>query len=336
MKIVILDGHALNPGDLSWDFLNEFGTVTYYDCTRGEQDTIARIGDAEIILLNKTAITETVLAACPNLKLICILATGYNVVDCDAAARRNIPVCNVPGYGTAAVAQFTIGLLLEICNHIGMHNESVHLGSWTNCPDFCYWLTPQMELAGKTMGIIGYGSIGQAVAKIAKAFGMNVLAYSRTQRAGHAYVDLDTLLQHSDVISLHCPLFPETKGLINADAISKMKDGAILINTARGPLIDEAAVAAALQSGKLRAAAMDVVAEEPIRADSPLLQAPNCIITPHMAWAPIESRQRILDAAAEHIRNYITGKPIQSVNMKEDWTTEGEPIGKITRETKKL
>ena len=315
MKIVILDGYAINPGDLSWDFLSEFGSFTYYDRTGGEEETIRRIGDAQIVLLNKTPITEAVLAACPGVKLICVLATGYNVVDCAAAAKRNIPVCNVPGYGTAAVAQFTFGLLLELCHRIGHHSDAVHDGKWSRCPDFCFWDTPQMELAGKTIGIIGYGSIGQAVGKIAQAFGMNVLAYSRTHREGFEYVDLDTLLRQSDVISLHCPLFPETEGIISADAIAKMKDGAILLNTARGPLIDEAAVAAALCSGKLRGAAMDVVVREPIDEYSPLLSAPNCIITPHMAWAPVESRQRIFDATAKTIRNFLAGEAISAVNL---------------------
>ncbi len=315
MKIVILDGYALNPGDLSWDFLTEFGTVTYYDRTTGEDLTVSRIGDADIILLNKTAITESVLARCPSLKLICILATGYNVVDYVAAAKRGIPVCNIPGYGTDSVAQFTFALLLELCHQVGLHNRSVHNGQWSACPDFCYWKTPQMELAGKTMGIIGYGSIGQAVAKIARAFGMKILAYSRTHRPGHEYCDLDTLLANSDVVTLHCPLFPETKGIINASTIAKMKDGAILLNTARGPLLDEAAVAEALRSGKLRGAAVDVVCTEPIPADSPLLTAPNCIITPHMAWAPIEARQRILDIATDNIRGFLSGKPQNVVNM---------------------
>lgn len=315
MKIVILDGFALNPGDLSWDFLKEFGTVTYYDRTEGEDLTVRRIGDADIILLNKTAITDAVLAQCPKLKLICILATGYNVVDCEASAKRGIPVCNIPGYGTDSVAQFTFALLLELCHQVGLHDRSVHAGEWTACPDFCYWKTPQMELYGKTMGIIGYGSIGKAVAKIARSFGMEVLAYSRTQHPDHTYTDLDTLLQKSDVISLHCPLFPETKGMINAATIAKMKDGAILLNTARGPLIDEAAVADALRRGKLRGAAMDVVLSEPIPADSPLLTAPNCIITPHMAWAPIEARQRILTIATENIRGFLNGNPKNVVNM---------------------
>lgn len=315
MKIVIMDGHALNPGDLSWDFLKEFGTVTYYDRTIGQALTIERIGNADIILLNKTPITDSILVACPNLKLICILATGYNVVDCGAAARRGIPVCNVPGYGTDSVAQFTFALLLELCCHVGLHSQSVHAGEWTTSPDFCYWKTPQMELAGKTMGIIGFGSIGRAVGKIAEALGMRVLAYSRNRRGEANYVDLHTLLAQSDVVSLHCPLFPETKHIINADALTLMKDGAILLNTARGPLIDEAAVADALRSGKLRGAAMDVVDNEPIPSDSPLLSAPNCIITPHMAWAPIEARQRILDITAENIRGFLEGRPTNVVNI---------------------
>lgn len=317
MNIVILDGQALNPGDLSWECLNSFGTVTYYDRTATETETVERIGSAEIVILNKTPITETVLSQCPGIRLICILATGYNVVDCEAAARRNIPVCNVPGYGTDSVAQFTFALLLELCHQIGHHSTVVHQGKWSSCPNFCFWDTPQMELAGKTMGIIGYGSIGQAVAKIARAFGMKVQAYSRTQRPEYVedYTDLDSLLRSSDIISLHCPLFPETKGMINADAIAKMKDGAILLNTARGPLIDEAAVADALRTSKLRGAAMDVVSQEPIPETSPLLGAPNCIITPHMAWAPIEARQRILDITVESIRAFLNGTPKNAVNL---------------------
>lgn len=317
MKITILDGHALNPGDLSWDCIKEFGTVTYYDRTEGEALTVERIGDSDIILLNKVPITEQVLAECLNLKLICVLATGYNVIDCRAAAGRGIPVCNVPGYGTDAVAQFTFALLLELCHQVGLHSNSVHAGDWSACPDFCYWKTPQMELAGKTMGIIGYGAIGQAVANIARAFGMNILAYSRTHRPEHTYVGLDTLLANSDIVSLHCPLFPENTGMINSETIAKMKDGAILLNTARGALIDEAAVAQALKTGKLRGMAADVVCSEPIPATSPLLTAPNCILTPHMAWAPIESRQRILDATVESIRAFLNGKPQNVVNMPE-------------------
>ena len=314
MKIVILDGHAINPGDLSWDCFRTFGEVSYYDRTETEEDTIARIGDAQIIILNKTAITESVLAACPSIQLICILATGYNVVDCKAAAARGIPVCNVPGYGTDAVAQFTFALLLELCHHIGHHSQVVHEGKWSRCPDFCFWDTPQMELAGKTMGIIGFGQIGQAVGRIARAFGMEVIAYNRTNRGGKEYVSLEELLRQSDVVSLHCPLFPETKGIINADTIAQMKDGAILLNTARGPLIDEAAVADALHSGKLRGLAADVATQEPIPEDSPLLGAPNCILTPHIAWAPLEARQRVFDRAVENIQAFLDGHPIHVVN----------------------
>lgn len=318
MKIVVLDGQGLNPGDLSWECLNAFGDVAIYERTRGEADTIARIGDAEIVLTNKCPISEAVLAACPNVKFIAVLATGYDVVDCAAAKSRGIPVCNVPSYGTAAVAQFTMALLLELCHRIGTHDASVHQGDWCASPTFCYWLTPQMELAGKTLGIVGFGRIGQAVAAMARGFGMKVLAYSRTQypegRALAEYVDLDTLLRQSDVVSLHCPVFPETRGMIGAENIAKMKDGAILLNTSRGQLVNEEELAAALNSGKLRGAALDVLTTEPPKADNPLLGAKNCIITPHMAWAPIESRQRLLDCVVENIRGYLTGKLQNMVN----------------------
>ena len=314
MKIVILDGYALNPGDLSWDALKKFGTVTYYDRTPTEAEAIQRIGDAEIVLTNKVPITESLLAACPNIRLVCVLATGYNVVDCQAARSRNIPVCNVPSYSTEAVAQFTFALLLELCNQVGLHNQSVHGGEWTSCPDFCYWKSPLMELSGKTLGIIGYGRIGRTVAKIATAMGMKVLTHSRTKHPGESHVSLDELLANSDVVTLHCPLFPETQGIINANTISKMKDGAILINTSRGPLIDEQAVADALAQGKLRGAAVDVVSKEPIPGNSPLLTAPNCIITPHIAWAPLETRQRLLDCVISNIQGFIDGKPQNVVN----------------------
>lgn len=319
MKIVILDGNALNPGDLSYDCIREFGEVTIYPHTETAEEAIQRIGDSEIVLLNKVPITETILAACPNIKLICVQATGYNVVDCDACARRGIPVTNVPSYGTAAVAQFTMALILEMCHRIGLHNHSVHQGDWIKADSFCYWLTPQMELAGKTLGIIGFGRIGQAVGKLAKAFGMNILAYSRSQceegRQIGEYVDLDTLLAKSDIVTLHCPLFPETEKIINADSIAKMKDGAMLVNTARGALLDEEAVVDALQSGKLRYAAMDVVSQEPMLESNPLLRTRKCIITPHMAWAPIESRQRLLDCVVGNIRGFLNGSPQNVVNM---------------------
>lgn len=320
MKIVILEGKAVNPGDLSWDAIRQFGDVTIYDRT-APQDAAHRIGDAQIVLINKTPITAAVLDACPNLRLICVEATGYNVVDCEAAKQRDVLVCNIPAYGTNSVAQFTFALLLEVCNRVGLHNESVHSGDWCRSADFCYWKTPQMELAGKTMGIIGFGQIGRAVAKIANAFNMRVLAYNRSRcpegEALGEYVELDTLLQQSDIISLHCPMTEETKEMINAASIAKMKDGAILLNTARGGLVIEADLAAALASGKLRAFAADVVSVEPILADNPLLSAPNCFLTPHMAWAPVEARQRIIDITVENIRGFLGGNPINIVNPKE-------------------
>lgn len=320
MKIVILDGYALNPGDLSYEPLRQFGKLTIYDRTDTEDEAIARIADSEIVLVNKLPVTERLLDACPSIRLICVQATGYNTVDCAACARRGIPVTNVPTYGTAAVAQFTFALMLELCHRVGHHDVLVHAGRWESCGSFCFWDTPQMELAGKTLGIVGFGRIGQAVANIARAFGMNVLSYSRTRRPeGEAlarYVDLDTLLAQSDFVSLHCPLTPATAKLINADTLAKMKDGAILINTSRGGLLDEAAVKAALESGRLRAAAVDVVSEEPITAGNPpFLTAPNCIITPHMAWAPLESRQRLLDCVIENIRCFLDGKPQNVVNL---------------------
>ena len=319
MKIVILDGKALNPGDLSYDHLQQYGEVTIYQRTETEAETIQRIGDSEIVLVNKVPITEAVLNACPNIKLICVQATGYNIVDCKACAARGIPVTNVPTYGTAAVAQFTMALILEMCHRIGLHNHSVHQGDWCRADSFCYWLTPQMELAGKTLGIIGFGRIGRAVGNLAKAFGMKVITYNRSQceegRQIAEYVDLETLFTQSDIISLHCPLFPETEKIINAANIAKMKDGAMLVNTARGGLVDEDALVEALESGKLRYAAVDVVSAEPMEADNPLLKTRKCIITPHIAWAPVESRQRLMDCVEANIRAYLNGKPQNVVNM---------------------
>ena len=318
MKLINLDASALNPGDLSWDVLNQFGEVTLYQRTESEAEAIRRIGDHEIVLTNKVPITERLLAACPNIKLICIQATGYNIVDTAACTRRDIPVCNVPDYGTAAVAQFTLALMLELCHRIGYHDAVVHNGKWCASPTFCFWDTPQMELGGKTLGIIGFGRIGQATAKLAQAFGMRVITTSRTKREnelGIEYVDMDTLLTQSDFVSLHCPLFAENTNMVNADFISKMKDGAFLINTARGGLLDEQAVADALTAGKLAGAAVDVVTDEPMKVYNPLLTAPNCIITPHIAWAPKESRQRLLDCCVENIRAFLRGKPQNVVNF---------------------
>ena len=314
MKITVLDGFALNPGDLDWGIIGKFGDLTVYDRTASGEEAIARIADSEIVMVNKTPLPESILTACPNLKLVCVLATGYNVVDYVAARRLGIDVCNVPSYGTAAVAQFTIALLLELCHHVGRHDVLVHNGAWTSCQDFCLWTTPQMELAGKTLGIIGYGRIGQAVGTIAKALGMEVIAFNRSPKADVENVDLDTLFARSDVISLHCPLFPETEGIISRENIAKMKDGMLLVNTSRGGLIDEQAVADALESGKIRGMAVDVVTVEPIHKDNPLLTAPNCLITPHMAWAPLESRGRLLNTVADNVRCFLEGIPQNVVN----------------------
>ena len=319
MKIVVLDGRGLNPGDLDYSCFQQFGDVTIYDRTDSEAEAIARIADNEIVMVNKVPITESLLQACPNIKLICVQATGYNIVNIDACARRGIPVTNVPSYGTAAVAQFTLALMLEMCHRIGLHNHSVHQGDWCESETFCYWLTPQMELAGKTLGLIGFGRIGQAVAKLAKAFGMEILAYNRSQseegRRLAEYVDLDTLLAQSDFVSLHCPQTAETTHLINAETIAKMKDAAMLVNTARGGLVDEHALVDALNSGKLRYAAVDVVSQEPMQEDNPLLSTRKCIITPHIAWAPVESRQRLLDTVVENVRAFLDGKPQNVVNL---------------------
>ena len=314
MKITVLDGFAINPGDLDWGILEQFGTVTVYDRTESDAQSIARIADSDVVLVNKTPLPAAVIEACPSIKLIGMLATGYNIVDVECAKRHGIPVCNVPSYSTNAVAQFAIALLLEVCHHCGRHNIMVHDGAWTSCQDFCLWTTPQMELAGKTLGIIGYGRIGRQTAKIAEALGMKVIAYSRSRNSDADYVELDTLLAQSDVISLHCPLFPDTAGMISREAIAKMKDGVILINTARGALTDEQAVADALASGKIRAAAVDVTTVEPIRADNPLLSAPNCIITPHMAWTPVEARSRLLNTVRDYIQAFRDGNPIHVVN----------------------
>ena len=317
MKLINLDAGALNPGDLSWDVLKQFGQVTLYQKTESEAEAIARIADHDIVLINKVPITENILNACPNIKLISVQATGYNVVDTAACARRGIPVCNVPDYGTAAVAQFTLALMLELCHNIGHHNQVVHQGKWCQSPTFCFWDTPQMELAGKTLGIIGFGRIGQTVAKLAKAFGMRIITHSRTRRESPdaEFVDMETLIRQSDFISLQCPLFPENTKMVNEEFIGKMKNGAFLINTARGGLVDEDALADALASGKLAGAAVDVVTEEPMKEYNPLLTAPNCIITPHIAWAPKESRQRLLDCCVENIRAFIQGKPRNVVNF---------------------
>ena len=320
MKIVVLDGYTENPGDLSWEELGKLGELTVYDRTSltDEAEAIARIGDAEIVFTNKTPITRKVLDACPGIRFISLLATGYNCVDYAYAREKGIPVTNVPTYGTASVGQFAIALLLEICHHIGHHDASVHAGNWERCADWCYWDYPLIELDGKTMGIIGFGRIGQTTGRIARAMGMEVLAYdSHPSDAGRAiaeYVDLDALLARSDVVALHCPLFPETEGIINRETIAKMKDGAILLTNSRGPLVMEQDLADALNAGTLAAAGLDVVSTEPIRGDNPLLKAKNCIITPHISWAPKESRQRIMDCAVSNVKAFLAGSPVNVVN----------------------
>ena len=319
MKITVLDGYTLNPGDLNWDSFSQMGELSVYPRTPLEDDIIVqRIGDSEAVLTNKTPLTSAILDRCPKLKYIGVLATGYNVVDVKAAARCGIPVCNIPTYGTAAVAQYVFALLLELCHHSAHHSEAVHSGRWENNADWCFWDYPLTELAGKTMGIIGFGRIGQRTAEIAKAFGMKVLAFDaypcEAGRELAEYVPLERLLEASDVVSLHCPLLPETEGIMNRDTISRMKDGAMLINTSRGPLVAEQDLADALASAKLAGAALDVVSTEPIHGDNPLLKAPNCIITPHIAWAPRESRKRLMDIAAENLRQWMNGTPVNRIN----------------------
>ena len=319
MKIVVLDGYCENPGDLSWEPLKQFGELVVYDRTPEDKDEIIkRIGDADILVGNKVAITADIMDACKNLKYITVLATGYNVIDVAAAKERGIPVSNVPTYGTAAVAQHTIGLLLEICHHIGHHDQQVKAGRWENGEDWCFWDYPLIELDGKTMGIIGFGKIGQATGRLAKALGMKVLAAgSRPTDAGREiaeYVEVDDVLAQSDVIALHCPLFPNTKDIICKENIAKMKDGVILLNSSRGGLVVEQDLADALNSGKVYAAAVDVVSTEPIVGSNPLLTAKNCIITPHIAWAPKEARARIMNTTAENIAAFLAGAPVNVVN----------------------
>ena len=320
MKIVVLDGYTENPGDLSWDALAQLGELTVYDRTDPQDEALiaARMAGAELVFTNKTPITRAAIDACPRLRFIGILATGYNVVDCAYAREKGIPVSNVPAYGTASVSQFSIALLLELCHHIGHHDRAVHDGRWERCADWCFWDYPLIELEDKTMGIIGFGRIGQAEGRVARALGMRVLAHDlHPTDAGREladYVDLDTLYARADVISLHCNLTPENTDMICKASIEKMKDGVLIVNNARGQLVNEADLAAALEAGKVAGAALDVVSTEPIRGDNPLLHAKNCILTPHISWAPIESRQRIMDCTAENARAFLKGTPVNVVN----------------------
>jgi glycerate dehydrogenase len=323
MKIVVLDGYTLNPGDISWENMEKFGELKVYDRTSydliGEDLVIERVGDAEAVFTNKTPISKNALKKMPNLKFIGVLATGFNIVDVDAAKEAGIVVTNIPTYGTDAVSQMAIALLLEICHHVGEHSSSVKRGEWANNQDWCYWNYPLIELAGKTMGIIGYGRIGQGTGRIAQALGMKVLAYDQYKNQSlesdtMKYVEIDELMAKSDVITLHCPLFESTEGMINKNTISKMKDNVIIINNSRGPLIVEEDLAEALNSGKVGAAAVDVVSTEPIKMDNPLLKAKNCIIVGHISWAPKESRTRLMDIAIENLKQFLEGNPVNVVN----------------------
>jgi len=318
MKIVVLDGYTENPGDLSWECLEKLGDLKVYDRTP-ESQIVERVGDAEIIFINKTPLKKETLSKLPSLKFICVLATGYNVVDVDSAKELGIVVTNIPTYGTTAVAQFTFALLLEMCHHVWAHSEAVKNGAWMSCPDFCFWNYPLIELAGKTMGIIGFGRIGRTAANIAIALGMKVLAFDQyvdktLENDNLKYVTLDELLAKSDIIDLHCPLFDSTKGIINKNTISKMKDGVMIINTSRGPLVVEQDLADALNSGKVAGAATDVLVVEPAKIGNPLINAKNCIITPHIAWAPKESRQRLMDIAVDNLKCFLEGSPVNVVN----------------------
>lgn len=318
-KIVVLDGYAENPGDLSWEGFESFGEVTVYDRT-APRDVVSRIGNAAYVLTNKTVLNEAVLAKCPSVRYIGVLATGFNVVDVKAAAGRGIIVTNIPGYGTDTVAQYTMALLLELCHHIGAHSDSVRDGDWGRCPDFCYWNFPQVELCGKVMGIIGYGRIGKRTASLARAFGMKILVHSahpvpeEELTENIRQVSLSELLSSSDVISLHCPLTENTRGIINRESIEQMKDGVMILNSSRGPLICEEDLRKALVSGKVAGAAADVLSVEPPAQDHPLLDAPNMLITPHIAWASREARERLMETAVNNLSSFVAGKPVNVVS----------------------
>jgi glycerate dehydrogenase len=318
MKIVVLDGYALNPGDLSWEGIKKWGDVTIYDRTPPE-NILERAEGAEIIFTNKTPLSGDVINKLDSLKFIGVLATGYNIIDIEMAARKGIIVSNVPGYGTDSVVQMTFALLLELCQHVQRHSDSVMNGKWVHSPDWCFWDFPLIELSGKTMGIIGYGRIGRKVGELATAFGMNLIAAGRTMQdesfGGNCkQVDLNQLLVESDVISLHCPLLEETRGMINKTSLQKMKRSAFLINTSRGPLVHERDLADALNNDIIAGAGLDVLSLEPPSANNPLLKAKNCIITPHIAWATKEARSRLMEITVKNLNAYISRRPINIIN----------------------
>ena len=314
-RIVVLDGHTLNPGDLDWHAIEALGNLTVHSRS-SDSEIAARAADAEILLTNKTAVTADIIAALPSLRLIGVLATGCNVVDTVAAEARGIPVCNVPGYGTASVAQHVFALLLELTQRTGHHAQTVRDGRWSACPDFCYWDFPLVELAGLTLGIVGYGRIGEAVARIGIAFGMKIIASARRPRSadGVEFFSTEEVFRRADVVTLHCPLTEETRGIVNAARIATMKPGAFLINTGRGPLVVEQDLTAALNAGRIAGAGLDVLSTEPPPPGNPLFTAKNCIITPHIAWATHASRARLMDVVAENIRAFLAGKPQNVVN----------------------
>ena len=321
MKIVVLDGYTENPGDLSWDRLAKEGDFIYFDRTPIEDtdEIVRRISNADIVITNKTPITKEIFDRCASIRYVAILATGYNIVDIEYAKSKGIPVSNVPTYGTDSVSQFAIALLLELCHHIGHHSDAVNKGRWEKNPDWCFWDYPLIELAGKTLGIIGFGRIGHRTGQIAKALNMNVIVNDNFENPlfkeeGFKYVSRDELFRLSDVICLHCPLFSDTEGLINKENISKMKDGVLIVNNSRGSLVVEKDLADALNCGKVGGAALDVVSTEPIRSDNPLLKAKNCIITPHMSWGAKEARQRIMDITVDNVVSFKDGNPKNVVN----------------------
>ncbi|HHW31579.1 MAG TPA: D-2-hydroxyacid dehydrogenase [Clostridiaceae bacterium] len=318
MKIVVLDGYTLNPGDLSWEDLKKFGDVTIYERTASNL-IIERAAGAEIILTNKTPLSGETIEKLTSLKYIGVLATGYNIVDVDAATKRGIIVTNIPSYGTYSVAQMVFALLLELCHHVQRHSDSVQRGDWSKSKDFCYWNYPLIELAGKTMGIIGFGRIGRQVAKIAETFGMNIIAAdihkgNQPDLRNFSWAEIPELLQKSDVVSLHCPLFPETRDLINRNSLNLMKETAFLINTSRGQLIVEEDLSEALNKERIAGAGLDVLSIEPPNRDNPLLSAKNCLITPHIAWATKEARTRLMDTAIRNIKAFMEGNPVNIVN----------------------
>lgn len=313
MKICILDGYSLNPGDLDWSPVERLGDVTLFDRTSADK-IVERAADADIVLTNKVPFSADTLRQLPRLRFICVLATGYNIIDTEAAARQGVVVANIPAYSTMSVAQMAFAHILNITNHVASYAREVADGKWTNCPDFCFWDSALTELAGKTMGIVGLGNTGMATARIAVAMGMKVVALTSksadTLPEGITPAPLDDVLASADVVSLHCPLTPSTRHLINAASIAKMKPSAILINTGRGPLVNEQAVADALNGGRLAAFGADVLSQEPPRGDNPLLSARNCFLTPHIAWATLEARTRLMSTATENVRQFIAGEPV--------------------------